>query len=161
MVTYRLLEERDTEAFLSWRGGDPYLDTLILLSIGEQGAGLRAILVALVAEELVGTVALVRTHPDPDLADGDQSGYVEALEVREGWRRRGVGRDLLARLADRAVQGGLSRLTVMVEPGNHAALTFFAQVGFAAFKHAEYIWRGTARPVVCLERSLREEDRPV
>jgi hypothetical protein len=43
LVIYRQLEERDTEAFLSWRGGDPYIDTLLLLSIGEQAAGLRAI----------------------------------------------------------------------------------------------------------------------
>ncbi len=157
MVRYRLLEERDIGAFLTWRGGDPYIDALLWLSIGEQAAGLRLILVALVGDQLVGTVALVRTHLDPDMADCKRSGYVEALEVKEEWRRRGVGGDMLARLVDLAVQGGLSRLTVMIEPGNEIALAFFGRVGFKAFKPAEFIWRGMARPVVCLERPLERD----
>jgi len=72
-VTYRLLEQRDIGAFVSWRGGDPYIEGLLWLSIGEHSARLRFILVAL-DEEIVGTVALVRTHPDADMADGEQSG---------------------------------------------------------------------------------------
>ena len=93
-VTYRLLEQRDIGAFVSWRGGDPYTDGLLWLSIGEHSAMLRFILVALVGEEIAGTVALVRTHPDADMADGEQSGYVEAPEVKEGCRRRGVGESM-------------------------------------------------------------------
>jgi len=83
-VTYRLLEQRDIGAFVSWRGGDPYIDGLLWLSIGEHSERLRFILMALADEEIVGTVALVRTHPDDDMADGEKSGYVEALEVKDG-----------------------------------------------------------------------------
>jgi len=154
-VTYRLLEQRDIGAFVSWRGGDPYIDGLLWLSIGEHSERLRFILMALADEEIVGTVALVRTHPDADMADGEQSGYVEALEVKEGWRRRGVAGAMLARLAGLAVQEGFSRLTVMVEPHNEPALAFFNRLGFRAFKRSEFIWRGNTRPVVCLEGTVR------
>ena len=152
-VTYRLLEQRDIGAFVSWRGGDPYIDGLLWLSVGEHSAMLRFILVALVGDEIVGTAALVRTHADADMADGERSGYVEALEVKEGCRRRGVASALLARLAGLAVQEGFSRLTVMVEPHNEPALAFFNRLGFRTFKRSEFIWRGKTRPVVCLERA--------
>lgn len=87
MVSYRLMEERDTEAFLCWRRGNPYLHTLVLLSVGEQVAEPRQTVLALGGEELIGTAALVRTHLDPDMADGLRNAYVEAVEVKEGFRR--------------------------------------------------------------------------
>jgi ribosomal protein S18 acetylase RimI-like enzyme len=148
-----LLEQRDIGAFVSWRGGDPYIDGLLRLSIGEHSEKLRFILVALVGDEMVGTVALVRNHSDSDMADGERTGYVEALEVRDGRRRRGIASALLARLAGLAAQEGFSRLTVMVEPDNEPAVAFFNRIGFRFFKRSEFVWRGNARPVVCLERS--------
>lgn len=156
MVTYRLLEKRDTAAFLAWRGGDEYRDALLTDAIREHSDGKRFLCVALGGDAIIGTVTLVTTHSDEDLADGVGSSYVEALEVREAHRRQGIATGLMSYLQCLAEARGFTRLTVEVEPWNEPALRFFRGLMFQEYRNSVFCWRGTHHPVVCLEKSLVE-----
>jgi GNAT superfamily N-acetyltransferase len=60
--------------------------------------------------------------------------YLEDLFVRPAHRGRGIGRELLARLARRCVEQGLARLEWAVLDWNAPALRFYASLGAAALK---------------------------
>lgn len=156
MVTCRLLETRDIEAFLNWRGGDEYLNRVLWDAIGEHLKGKRFVFLALSSDDIIGTVTLVTQHSDPDLADGNETVYIEALEIKESHRRQSVATQLMSSLQKLALEHQFTRLTVMVEPWNKAALHFFSRVGFQEYRNSVFCWRGQECRVVCLEKSLRE-----
>lgn len=55
--------------------------------------------------------------------------YLEDLFVRPAWRRRGVGRALLQRLARQAVAEGCGRLEWSVLDWNTPAIAFYRSIG--------------------------------
>jgi GNAT superfamily N-acetyltransferase len=55
--------------------------------------------------------------------------YLEDLFVRPAWRRRGVGRQLLRELAERAVAEGCGRLEWSVLDWNEPAIRFYESIG--------------------------------
>ena len=55
--------------------------------------------------------------------------YIVDLYVIEGWRRRGVGRSLVAEVARRAKAGGGSFVWWTAKPGNDAANAAYAKLG--------------------------------
>lgn len=77
--------------------------------------------------------------------DGRGFGYVAAdvpeitLAVEAGWRRRGVGRALLAELIDRAARGGVRALSLSVEEDN-PALGLYSSCGFEKVGKVENAW---------------------
>jgi ribosomal protein S18 acetylase RimI-like enzyme len=52
-----------------------------------------------------------------------------AVTVIDDWQRRGLGRELLTRLIDRARGVGISRLTALVAEDNEAAIGILRGVG--------------------------------
>ncbi|MFJ6214033.1 GNAT family N-acetyltransferase [Streptomyces sp. NPDC092296] len=62
---------------------------------------------------------------------GGRAAHVDYLHVRDGFRRGGVGRALLAAAASYAEEAGADRVAVNVHPGLREANRFFARWGFA------------------------------
>jgi ribosomal-protein-alanine N-acetyltransferase len=56
--------------------------------------------------------------------------HITTFGVHPEWRRRGVGRRLLLRLADLALELGAARLTLEVRVGNEAAQALYRSFGF-------------------------------
>jgi len=56
--------------------------------------------------------------------------HITTFGVHPDWRRRGVGRRLLLRLADLALELGAARLTLEVRVGNEAAQALYRSFGF-------------------------------
>jgi GNAT superfamily N-acetyltransferase len=97
----------------------------------------RAILVAEIGGQVVGMVTgqmLVST------AEGGATVLVEDMVVTETVRHRGIGRRLLRAVEEWATARGASRLQLLADRENHAALRFYEARG----------WRGTR--LVCLRR---------
>lgn len=65
-------------------------------------------------------------------AEGGPVGMVEDLVVAEGWRGHGIGRMLLTEAEDWAASRGLTRLQLLAERENHAALDFYDRLGWSA-----------------------------
>jgi ribosomal protein S18 acetylase RimI-like enzyme len=83
------------------------------------------LLVAYVGDEPVGMVTGVEmTHPDK----GTEM-FLYELGVREGFRSRGIGRALVARLADLAIERGCYGMWVLTDDDNPAALRAYTAAG--------------------------------
>lgn len=113
---------------------------------GRQRAGLalmlaeedrRAVLVAERAGEVVG---MVTAQLVVSTAEGGLSALVEDMFVEPHERGLGVGRELLREIEGWAHERGASRLQLLADRENSAALAFYERMG----------WRGTQ--LVCLRR---------
>jgi acetyltransferase len=60
-----------------------------------------------------------------------------AVSVVDGWQRRGVGRQLVRELRDRAVAAGIRRFHVTIMRGNHGAVALAREIGRATVVRAE------------------------
>lgn len=58
-------------------------------------------------------------------AEGGPALLVEDVVVADRWRNRGIGRQLLAGLSSWAGQQGITRLQLLADKDNHAALAFY------------------------------------
>jgi len=157
----RPLVTKDIEPFMAWRATDDYLARWARKEIQEHLDGKRILLVAEACGQLVGTVQYVPNHAEKDLADGRTTAYLEALEIREDFRKRGLGTWLVASVERLAVEQGFRRLTLMVEPDNGPALSLYRKLGFAFFKDFTEIWRGKPHPLLCMEKALVNDPDPV
>jgi len=153
-IIIRKLEAADTAQFLAWRGWDEYTERIAREHLRQNAEGQRVILVALHGRTIVGTVQLLLNQDDLDLADGVTSGYLLALEVRDGFRRRGIATALFRALEAEAAARGLRRLTLMVEPDNEPALRFYHKTGFTPFKERTDFWRDREYRVLCMEKPI-------
>lgn len=85
------------------------------------------VLVAEVAGQVVGMCSgqlLIST------TEGGLSMLVEDVVVDKPWRSRGVGRQLMAALSDWARVQKASRLQLLADRNNQAALTFYQRLGW-------------------------------
>jgi ribosomal protein S18 acetylase RimI-like enzyme len=107
--------------------------------------------IALVAEENGETVgyALASVVPETPIR-----GHLYDLFVREASRRSGVGRSLVARVAEQLRERGVSHLTLDVGVGNHDARRLYERIGF--FPQEVLM----AAPLDELERRLAAAERP-
>ena len=152
----RPLTPKDVLEFKAWRNPeqDSDLEYLLEVEIEEHYSGKRTLFVAELDGRLVGTLQLVYKHPDPAMADGCKSAYLQALEVHPNFRRRGLATFLLDRLEAEARRKRFSRLTLMVEPDNEAALKLYSKRGYKRFKQGQDSWQGQPYMALCLEKSL-------
>ena len=72
--------------------------------------------------EIVGVARFIRSHDRPDSAE-------IAVTIADSWQGRGVGTQLLHRLADRARQEGIIRLTGAILSENRAMLALIRRIG--------------------------------
>ena len=68
----------------------------------------------------------------PTLASGD-CGYVADVCVQEGWRGRGIGRQLYERLRAWFLAHGLTAIEVQVVRANPASQAFWRKMGYTEF----------------------------
>ena len=96
----------------------------------------------LVAERADGVVGMCTGQLVVSTAEGGPALLVEDVVVDANHRGRGVGRALLAALADRARGRGVRRLQLLADGTNGPALAFYDRLG----------WRATA--LVCRRLTL-------
>jgi GNAT superfamily N-acetyltransferase len=83
------------------------------------------------ADPLDKAIGLVTLSHRPVLKLGGRSGTIDELLVARSWRRRGVGRELLKRVVERARVLSVKRLEVQsLEASNDAVVAFFRACGF-------------------------------
>ena len=111
-----------------------------------------------------GSVALVAAHGNPSELGGFALAQIAAdeaeiltLGVAEGWRRHGVGQQLVGGIARAAARGGARSLFLEVAESNAAARALYARAGFAeAARRAGYYQRpgAPAEDAIVLRKEL-------
>jgi ribosomal protein S18 acetylase RimI-like enzyme len=107
--------------------GSGYADTL-------RGFGfVNDCLVLVAADEagILGTITLEPFEPGSELARDDTEADVRAFAVDPRAQGKGVGRELLLALIERAEQRGLRRLRLCTRPAMRAAQHLYETTGFA------------------------------
>jgi len=61
----------------------------------------------------------------------DGKARIMLLGVKEGYRGRGIGQQLLSRFRTNAMMYGISSITLEVRPDNHGAIRFYKRNGFS------------------------------
>lgn len=64
-------------------------------------------------------------------AEGGRAGWVEDVVVREDQRGHGIGRAMLAHLSEWAKDNNLTRLQLLADQDNQAALDFYQHLGWS------------------------------
>jgi ribosomal protein S18 acetylase RimI-like enzyme len=64
---------------------------------------------------------------------------ITAVEVTESYRRQGLGRAVMAALADYASGHGVRHVYLQVADDNHGAITLYESLGFV--RHHDYVYR--------------------
>ena len=65
------------------------------------------------------------------VVEHDRTGHVVVLGVAPGWRRRGIGRELMARLEGAFVARGVRLMHLEVRTTNDGARTLYEGIGFS------------------------------
>ena len=87
----------------------------------------RCILVADADGQVVGMATLQILI---STAEGGPVGLVEDVAVRNAFRGRGIGRQLMDALAAWAAERGLTRLQLLADRDNQPALDFYGRIGW-------------------------------
>jgi GNAT superfamily N-acetyltransferase len=124
-----------------------------------QRAGLALMLddprfrVVLVAERRSGVIGMVTGQLVVSTAEGGHSVLVEDMVVEEPERGRGVGHALLAALEGWAANHGATRLQLLADRENAAALAFYARAGWRPTQLV--CWRRGGRPAAGTAQDAR------
>ena len=102
-----------------------------------QRAGLRLLLnsgkdCVLVAENEGEVIGMCSVQTVISTAEGGHSGWVEDVVIAEEFRGRGVGRLLLRQAEAWAVDHGVTRLQLLADRNNGAALDFYRRLGWTS-----------------------------
>ena len=84
----------------------------------------------LVAENADQVIAMATVQILISTAQGGPVGLVEDVVVQKECRGRGVGRQLMHTLTEWAAERGLTRLQLLADRGNQAALDFYRKMGW-------------------------------
>ncbi|WP_159944409.1 MULTISPECIES: GNAT family N-acetyltransferase [unclassified Nocardiopsis] len=103
-----------------------YVEALRLL--GADGRG--EVLVAADEDRLLGTIMFDPWSPESEIARNADEAELRAFAVSPGARGRGVGRDLVNALVDRAREEGIARLLLSTLPEMVAAQYVYRARGF-------------------------------
>lgn len=89
---------------------------------------------------LVGTITVEWAADDRQLADASTTAHVSNLVVHERYRRRGIGRGLMAAVERAAAQRGRSVMTIGVDAGNNYARRLYERRGYVYLKDVHAPW---------------------
>ncbi|NKZ00363.1 GNAT family N-acetyltransferase [Nocardiopsis alborubida] len=112
-----------------------YVETLRLL--GTDGRG--EILVAADEDRLLGTAMFEPWSPESEIARNADEAEIRAFAVAPEARGRGVGRDLVNALVDRAREEGVSRLLLSTLPEMVAAQYVYRARGFERVPERDWV----------------------
>ena len=109
----------------------------MLMCLGEQKAGRRAILIAEAQSGLLGMVQLVFKLPlgydDPEAANGMDVAMIESLRVRPGAPAE-VGSELVSEVQRLAMKRNVKTLTFLVSMSNTKGINQAKSWGFEEFR---------------------------
>lgn len=101
----------------------------------------RALILVIEADQdLIGTITLMQTHEDPELAGQDQRAYISDLMVTPRWQRYGFGTALLAAAEEEARVRGYTVVTLTVDETNGGARRLYERSGYHWFKTVRFPW---------------------
>lgn len=83
----------------------------------------------------------------PTLASGD-CGYVADVCVQEGWRGRGIGRQLYGRLRRWFLANGITAIEVQVVRANPASQAFWRKMGYTEFLRTLRVDMGASNGII-------------
>ncbi|WP_444964204.1 GNAT family N-acetyltransferase [Nocardiopsis sp. M1B1] len=112
-----------------------YVETLRLL--GTDGRG--EILVAADEDRLLGTAVFEPWSPESEIARNADEAEIRAFAVAPEARGRGVGRDLVNALVDRAREEGVSRLLVATLPEMVSTQYVYRARGFERVPERDWV----------------------
>jgi ribosomal protein S18 acetylase RimI-like enzyme len=69
-------------------------------------------------------------------------GTIETMAVKSGYRRKGIGEQLLVEIFDWFESYGIDRIELSVATGNETGYSFWKKHGFKDFSHRLYIDKG-------------------
>ena len=84
--------------------------------------------VTLIAEDGVKLIGFVIAHVKR--VAPECRAYVVTLDVAPGWRRKGIGRELMEEVEARALTSGACWIQLHVFTGNKAAIRFYERLGY-------------------------------
>ena len=123
------------------RRGDALPIVAMLAEVGAQGSAETVnwiishpeMEVMVASDQLDKPIGFITFSHRPLLKTGGRSGSIDELNVTQAWRRKGVGRELLKRVVERARVLGVKRLEVQTYgPVTDDVAAFFAKCGFDA-----------------------------
>lgn len=100
----------------------------------------REIWIAEVEGYVVGTVTIEWTADDRLLADGRTRAHISNLVVHPTYRRRGVGRSLMAAAENAARLRGCTVMTIGVDRGNDYPKSLYERRGYTFVKDINVPW---------------------
>lgn len=101
--------------------------SFVVLEAAEAGAA---------AEPRAAGAVIVSVYPHDWERQGVRSAYVGLLATRRGWRAKGIGSSLLARVASAAREQGLEQLALDVDTENPSgAVGLYSSLGFVPGEH--------------------------
>lgn len=108
----------------------PYVDYLFAECAAHDGA----ILVAESEDGIVGFVCVICKLPIDNVYEIDREyGYISDLVIREAWRGRGVGSQLMEHAEKRAAAHGATRLRIGVLAANESAHALYRKLGYREY----------------------------
>ena len=102
--------------------------------------GKREIWIAECEGYLVGTNTIEWSADDRSLADGQHRAHISNLVVHPTYRRRGVGRGLMAAVEAAARRRGYGIITIGVDKGNDYARALYERRGYTFVKDINAPW---------------------
>ena len=81
-------------------------------------------------DRLIAEISLVKDMNDCDYTIPDRRVYVSHLIVRKDCRRKGIGKQLLTFVTEKAKEAGYSEMTVGVDLNNLPAISLYTKCGF-------------------------------
>lgn len=114
--------------------------------------GNRVTYVFQIGQEYVGEISLVFDMNDPDYTIRNQRVYVSRLIVKREYRRKGIGKALVAFAVEAARNMGCSELSIGVDLDNYSALKLYVEAGF---RHVLFIGEDAGGKYVKLLMKLR------
>jgi ribosomal protein S18 acetylase RimI-like enzyme len=102
--------------------------------------GRRQIWIAECEGYLVGTITIEWIADDRQLADGTSTAHISNLVVHPTYRRRGIGRGLIAAVEQAARRRGFRLMTIGVDEGNDYARRLYERLGYRFVKDVYAPW---------------------
>jgi GNAT superfamily N-acetyltransferase len=75
-------------------------------------------------------VGMVTAQTVVSTAEGGESIWIEDVVVRDGWRRKGIGRRLVQAVEQWCAARGVTRMQLLADGGNEDAMAFYPHRGW-------------------------------
>lgn len=98
----------------------------------------------------IGELHLLLLDDDRDLADGKDTAYLLAFRVDPAYQGRGIGKQIMERVLERAAECGITKLNVGVEETDTKVLHMYQKWGFdKKIKDSSFVYKEAGEVQVC------------